>query len=123
MWQRLSPRLRAVVAAAIVAGLAACGGGDDDAGTTTPDGGGTGTTQPISTTVPMPKTSLTECEDVPDPADYSEGSIPQALRPCAAPTQLTVQTIKPGVGRAAAAGDTLIVDYTGVRSATGEMFD
>ena len=123
MWQRLSGGLRVVVAAAIVAGVAACGGGDDDAGTTTPDGGGTGTTQPISTTVPMPKTSLTECEDVPDPANYPEGSIPQALRPCANPTQLTVQTIRPGIGRAAAAGDTLILDYTGVRSATGEMFD
>jgi peptidylprolyl isomerase len=60
---------------------------------------------------------------VPDPANYPEGSIPQALRPCTNPTQLTVQTIRPGIGRAAAAGDTLILDYTGVRSATGEMFD
>jgi peptidylprolyl isomerase len=45
------------------------------------------------------------------------------LRPCTAPTQLAVQTIHPGVGRAAAAGDTMILDYTGVRSETGEMFD
>jgi len=121
MW----PRLRVIVATAIVAGLAACGGGDDDddAGPTTPETGDTDTTDPISTTVPMPKTSLTECEDVPDPANYPEGAIPQALRPCTSPTQLAVHTIRPGIGRAAAAGDTLIVDYTGVRSATGEMFD
>jgi peptidylprolyl isomerase len=111
-----------VVAAALVAG-SACGGSGDDSGDADDAGVTTVATSPSSTTVPMPRTSLTECEDVPDPADYSEGSIPQALRPCAAPTQLTVQTIKPGVGRAAAAGDTLIVDYTGVRSATGEMFD
>ena len=120
MSSRLSPV--GAAAAVIVLALAACGGqsrrsGDDDAATDT------ATTAPISTTVPMPKTSLTDCEDIPDPADYPEGSIPQALRPCTAPTQLTAQTIHPGVGRAATAGDTLILDYTGVRSATGEMFD
>ena len=109
----------AFLAAALVAGSACGASGDDadDAGATTV------ATSAGSTTVPMPKTSLTECEDLPDPADYPEASIPQALRPCAPPTELTVQTIHPGVGRAAAAGDTLIVDYTGVRSATGEMFD
>jgi peptidylprolyl isomerase len=101
--------------------LAACDTTGGGAGTTA----GTATTPAVagSTTVPMPKTSLTECEDVPDPADYPQDSIPQALRPCTAPAQLTVQTIHPGVGRAAAAGDTMILDYTGVRSATGEMFD
>lgn len=105
---------------ALVPVLAACGGSSR--------GGGGGaapaaTSTPSSTTAPMPKTSLTECEDVPDPADYPVGSIPQAIRPCTSPTELTVQTIRQGVGREASAGDTLIVDYTGVRSATGEMFD
>jgi peptidylprolyl isomerase len=133
MSQRPSGRVRLIVVAVIVAGLAACGGGGSgggggDAGATTPHSGATGTTQPTSTPptstgAPMPKTSLTECEDVPNPADYPVGSIPQALRPCTSPTQLLVQTVRPGAGRAAAAGDTLIVDYTGVRSATGEMFD
>ena len=120
-----SQRLGAIAAAALVAGLAACGAGDDDATDDATDDASdtTAITAPSSTTIPMPKTSSTECEDIPDPADYPEGSIPQALRPCTAPTQLAVQTIRPGVGRAAAAGDTLIVDYTGVRSETGEMFD
>jgi len=116
-----SSTIRSATAAVLALVVAACGGsssGDDEGATVT-----TATTAPISTTVPMPKTSLTECEDVPDPAAYPAGSIPQALRPCTAPTQLAVQTIHPGVGRAAAAGDTMIVDYTGVRSETGEMFD
>jgi peptidylprolyl isomerase len=121
----MSPRVRfrVIATAAILSGLAACGGGDDDDASVTPDSLVTVASEPISTTVPMPKTSLTECEDVPDPANYPEGSVPQALRPCTAPTQLTVQVIRPGAGSAAVAGDTLIVDYTGVRSATGEMFD
>jgi peptidylprolyl isomerase len=115
-----------IVATALLAAVAACGRGDDDAGdagATTTETVGTVATEPVSTTAPMPKTSLTECEDVPDPADYPDGSIPQALRPCTSPTALAVHAIRPGVGRVAAAGDTLIVDYTGVRSATGEMFD
>ena len=117
-------RFRVLLATALVAAVAGCASGDDDDATAPmPEADETGVTQPISTTVPMPKTSLTECEDVPDPADYPEGSIPQALRPCTSPTQLAVHTIRPGLGRAAAAGDTLIVDYTGVRMATGEMFD
>ena len=118
------PRLLATAGAtiALVVGLVACGGDDDDDAS---DGTGAPavTSAPISTTTPMPKTSLTECEDVPDPAAYPVGSIPQALRPCTPPTELGVQTIHPGVGPAATAGDTLIVDYTGVRSVSGEMFD
>jgi peptidylprolyl isomerase len=116
---------RSSLAAAVFAlVLAGCGDDSDaDSGDDADVSATTATEAPISTTVPMPKTSLTECEDVPDPADYPVGSIPQALRPCASPTELVAQTIRPGVGRVAAAGDTLIVDYTGVRSASGEMFD
>jgi peptidylprolyl isomerase len=116
---------RSSLAAAVFAlVLAGCGDDSDaDSGDDADVSATTATEAPISTTVPMPKTSLTECEDVPDPADYPVGSIPQALRPCASPTELVAQTFRPGVGRVAAAGDTLIVDYTGVRSASGEMFD
>jgi peptidylprolyl isomerase len=109
--------------------LAACGGGDGGDGPEA-DGSGTGTTSPVNSgalTLPtapsMPFTSTTECEDVPDVADYPSDAIPQALRPCVVPTALTAHQIRPGVGRAAQPGDTLIVDYTGVRSETGEMFD
>lgn len=128
----MRPRPAAVLA--VVALLAACGGDDgndeDVAGDTVPPstapgatGSGPDTSAPSSTTAPLPRTSTTECEDVPDPADYPEGAIPQALRPCTVPTELAVHTIRAGVGRAAVEGDTLIVEHTGVRSETGEMFD
>lgn len=112
--------------------LAGCGGGDggQDEGRDT----GADTAAPTTivapataapaTTAVMPITSDTECEDVPDPADYPEGQIPRAFRPCTIPTELVVHVIRAnGVGRAAAVGDTLIVDYTGIRAETGEMFD
>jgi peptidylprolyl isomerase len=122
-------RVRVPALLALAALLAACGGGGDDdddggastAATTTNPGSSAG--DDVSTTIPLPHTSTTECEDVPDPADYPEGSIPQALRPCTSPTALAVHPIRTGVGRGAETGDTVIVDYTGVRSATGEMFD
>jgi peptidylprolyl isomerase len=109
--------------------LAACAGGDGGDGDDTGDPAA-GTSAPVNSaelTLPtapsMPFTSTTECEDVPDAADYPTEAIPRALRPCAVPTALAVHQIRPGVGRAAEPGDTLIVDYTGVRSETGEMFD
>jgi peptidylprolyl isomerase len=128
----LAMRVRVPAVLALVAILASCGGGDDDDGagdtdpssaaTTTIDGGTTSSND-VSTTIPLPHTSTTECEDAPDPADYPDGAIPQALRPCTAPTALAVHPIRTGLGRGAETGDTVIVDYTGVRSATGEMFD
>jgi FKBP-type peptidyl-prolyl cis-trans isomerase len=44
--------------------------------------------------------------------------IPEAL-----PTELVVTVLTPGDGPAAAAGDTVIVDYVGVRSSDGVEFD
>lgn len=117
---------RPLLVALLVTLAAACGRGDDDAGGDDPsptDGTPVTTADPISTTVPMPHIEPATCEDVPDPAAYPEGSIPQALRPCAVPAELAVHRIRDGIGREAQAGDTLIVDYTGVRSATGELFD
>ena len=123
-------RVRVSVVVAVGALLAACAGGDDGDGDGDRDGGqavatvgGTPADEDVSTTIPLPHTSTTECEDVPDPADYPEASIPQALRPCTSPTALAVHAIRTGVGRGAQSGDTVIVDYTGVRSATGDMFD
>lgn len=81
------------------------------------------TLDPASTTVPMPILDPATCEDVPDPADHPLGDLPTVLRPCTLPTDLVVNVVHTGTGRPAANGDTLIVDYTGVRSADGELFD
>jgi peptidylprolyl isomerase len=124
------PRFGAPIALLIGSALlAACGGGEGGDGVDAGESGA-GTTPPASSgasTLPtapsMPFTSTTECEDVPRAADYPSDAIPRALRPCAMPTALAVHQIRAGVGRAAQPGDTLIVDYTGVRSETGEMFD
>jgi peptidylprolyl isomerase len=121
--------------------LAACGG-DDEAATDTvapattfapsttearADGSAAASTVPTgssdsaaASTVPI---SIDDCEDAPAPADYIEGQIPPAVRPCESPTELVVHTIRMGTGRAAAAGDTLVADYTGIRSETGILFD
>ena len=98
--------------------LAACGGAG--AATTT------STTRPAPTTTALPVTvpvRIDECEDTPDPADYVIGQIPPAIRPCALPTELGVHTIREGTGEPAADGDTLFVDYTGIGSETGLLFD
>ena len=71
----------------------------------------------------MPVLDPATCEDVPDPADHPLGELPIVLRPCTLPTELVVNVVHTGTGRAAENGDTLIVDYTGIRSADGELFD
>ena len=100
--------------------LAACGGGDDDA---------TATTEPESSVVTptsvqdSPILPVDGCEDSPDAADYEVGAIPQAVRPCVIPTALVTHTIRSGTGRNAQDGDTLFVDYIGIRSENGAIFD
>ena len=81
------------------------------------------TLDPSSTTMPMPVLDPATCEDVPDPSAHPLGVLPTVLRPCAVPSDLAVNVIHGGTGRAAANGDTLIVDYTGIRSVDGELFD
>lgn len=71
----------------------------------------------------MPVLDPTRCEDVPDPAAHPLGELPIVLRPCTLPTELVTNVVHTGTGRPAESGDTLIVDYTGVRSADGELFD
>jgi peptidylprolyl isomerase len=105
--------------------LAACGGGDDSSSsvpsmTATTSDPTTDTTVAPGPTAPV--VSL-ECEDTPDPADYIEGQIPPANRPCEIPTALQVAPVRDGVGRNAQDGDTLIVDYIGIRSEDGLIFD
>jgi FKBP-type peptidyl-prolyl cis-trans isomerase len=59
-------------------------------------------------------------EEVPTPTnpDKPEVAIPDEI-----PTELVVTVLEEGEGPAAAAGDTVIVDYVGVRSSDGVEFD
>jgi peptidylprolyl isomerase len=55
---------------------------------------------------------------VPEPVEVPEVDIPAEI-----PTELQITNLIEGSGPAAAEGDLVVVDYVGVRSATGEMFD
>ena len=99
--------------------VAACGGGDD----ATPLADTTTTAVPPTSISGSPLLPAEGCEDSPDAGDYTEGAIPQALRPCEIPTELTTNTIRSGTGRSAQDGDTLIVDYVGIRAEDGAIFD
>ncbi|MEO6653749.1 MAG: FKBP-type peptidyl-prolyl cis-trans isomerase [Ilumatobacteraceae bacterium] len=98
--------------------VAGCGGVDETTATVAP------TIAPSTVTTPstVPVGTL-ECETDPDQADYVEGQIPPANRPCEIPTELQIHAIRSGTGRAAEDGDTLILDYTGIRAADGRLFD
>lgn len=93
-------------------------GGASGAATTTPAVG----SAPV-TAAAMPVTDAARCEDVPAAADHPIDQMPVVLRPCTVPSELQVNVIHEGQGRAAENGDTLVVDYTGVLSDTGELFD
>ncbi len=100
--------------------LAACGGGDDDATTATEPEPSVVAPTTVSDSPLLP---VQGCEDSPDAADYEAGAIPQAVRPCVIPVALVTHTIRTGTGRNAQDGDTLFVDYIGIRSEDGAIFD
>jgi peptidylprolyl isomerase len=52
-----------------------------------------------------------------------ERTIPPVAPPAEIPTRLVVADLQTGTGPAAADGDTLYVDFTGIRSADGLVFD
>ena len=56
------------------------------------------------------------------PADDSTGK-PSAQLPAEAPTELVITDIVEGTGEGAQNGDTVLVNYVGVRSANGAEFD
>lgn len=91
--------------ATLLLAVAGCGGGDDPANA-----------------IVLPVASE-ECEDLPDPADYIEGQVPPAIRPCSIPSELAVHTVRSGSGLRAASGDRMIIDYTGLRAEDGVIFD
>ena len=102
--------------ATLVAALAACSGGDDASSATTAPAA------PVLTTTTIPVvTDSARCEGAPDPADYQDATV--AIRPCEIPTELVVQTIRPGNGPAATAEDSLVYHYSRIRSADGSLID
>lgn len=101
--------------------LAACGGGDEDGSApAATDAPAAATTEAPVRTAPE---EFDECEDAPDPADYVVGVVPPAYRPCEIPTALQVHEVRTGNGRNAQDGDTMIVDYIGIRAEDGTIFD
>src|SRR4051812_20071594 len=76
---------------------------------------------------------ITSCGDDSAASDASSGAPtttavgalpkPAVKIPASLPTKLVLTDIKPGDGASAAAGDTVIVHYVGVRSADGTEFD
>lgn len=55
--------------------------------------------------------------------EFPAGERPEAIRPCTIPSSLAVTVLRPGTGPAAQAGDTIYIDYAGIRSEDGAGFD
>jgi peptidylprolyl isomerase len=90
--------------------LLACGGDDEDT---------TVESTPDETVV-----SDVELTPISDPDDLSADVVkPSVDIPAEIPTTLVVTELRPGDGPEAAAGDTVVVDYVGVRTEDGEEFD
>jgi peptidylprolyl isomerase len=96
--------------------FAACSGSDDNASDTSIDD--------TTDTIDASDTSVDETTDASEPAtaptnpDKPDVEIPDEI-----PTELEVTVIEEGTGPAAENGDTVIVDYVGVRSRDGVEFD
>ena len=93
--------------------LAACGGDDDD------DDAASSTTAPDDSVTDV---SLVPVTTVPSSAPPT-ASVPDVSIPDAVPTELAITTLTPGSGPEAAEGDTVYVNYVGVRSEDGQEFD
>ncbi len=95
-------RALAPLAVSIALAVAACGG-DDDAGSdsTTAGSSSAAADDTPTNTVPVPDVSV----------------------PASIPTELVVTELTPGTGTPAAEGDTVFVNYVGVRSEDGAQFD
>lgn len=102
-------RTRALALALVAAvAVAACGGDDDDDAAT-------------ATTVATDETgdSVTDVSLVP----ATQPSVPEVEIPTSIPTELVVTELEAGTGTPAAEGDTVYVNYVGVRSEDGAEFD
>jgi peptidylprolyl isomerase len=108
-------RRSAALSAAIGVILFAACGSDDD--------GATDTSGPPETTAPaVTSTSVVEGTLVPA-TTAPPASLPEVELPAVTPSELAVDVITPGTGREAADGDTVFVNYVGVRSEDGTQFD
>ena len=101
--------------------FAACGGSDDNASDTSSNETAS-TEEPSDTSESATDTSDTGTSDTvappPTNPDKPEVEVPDEI-----PTELQVTVIEEGTGPAAEAGDTVIVDYVGVRTRDGVEFD
>jgi FKBP-type peptidyl-prolyl cis-trans isomerase len=107
--------------------LAACTGSSDDASDTSTNESGTSENTTENTSENTSENSSNESGDTSDSGtvappptnpDKPEVEIPDDI-----PTELAVTVLQEGTGPAAAAGDTVIVDYVGVRTRDGVEFD
>jgi FKBP-type peptidyl-prolyl cis-trans isomerase len=110
----------AAVAAIALATLvfASCGGDDDDAASTV-----TTTVDPTAPTAAATSTVVDDTASSSPPASTVPASVPAVEVPAETPTELVVTVITPGIGPKAAEGDSLFVNYVGVRSEDGTEFD
>ena len=102
--------------------LVACGGDDDDA----ESADSTATSAPAATNAPD-ATSSPDATSAPDATTIPEVSLvpvstvptPDVQIPDEIPTELVVTELRPGEGAEAADGDSVVVNYVGVRSEEG----
>ena len=98
-----------ILTLAIPATLVGCGSSSDG------DAGSTSTSPPAAT---VPQSSTAETAPTPSAPPKPDVEIPAQL-----PTELVITDLTPGTGPEAAAGDTVVVHYVGVRSVDGSEFD
>jgi peptidylprolyl isomerase len=124
--------VRLLAACAALASAAACSGGDGAADPAAASVAGpdsvAGTTTAVAATAPpttaaVPRFDPATCDDTPDVTVPPSEEPVTVVRPCTIPDELQIFVINEGRGRGAQNGDTLIVDYTGIRASDGEMFD
>jgi peptidylprolyl isomerase len=103
--------------------FAACSSSDDDATDSSTDTSeaATASTDETSDTSDGDTSSTEVADTVPPPPTNPDK--PEVEVPAEIPTELQVTVIEEGTGPAAEAGDTVIVDYVGVRTRDGVEFD
>ncbi len=119
-----------VISTFIALSLAACGSSESSTPVSLPpaEGSETDSTEAATTTVPE-DLCVPVGGEVPEP-DFGDIEPPETSPdkpeieiPAEAPTELVRTVLEEGTGEAAEAGDTVIVDYAGVRSSDGLPFD